>query len=67
MSLTKNKKLDIAYVQLKKGRVKETVEIRPGILIDLDRSGNILGIEVLSLRSIAPALNYSTMQIRKAS
>ena len=67
MKIAKTKKLDVAYVQLKRGRVKETIQIRPGVLIDLDKSGNILGIEVLSLRSLAPALTFSSNRVRRAA
>ena len=56
VKVTKNTKLDVGYVQLRRGRVHRTVELKPGILIDLDKSGEVLGIEVLSLKSLAPAL-----------
>ena len=56
VKLTKNKRLDVAYVKFKAGRVAETVEVRPGVLLDLDSKGNILGIEVLSLKTLAPVL-----------
>ena len=56
MKAKKDTKLDVAYVQLRKGRVDSTVEIRPGLLIDLDKTGEILGIEVLSLEKLAPLI-----------
>ena len=55
--ISKNRKLNVAYVQFRRGRVKTTVEFRPGVLVDLDKKGGILGIEVLSLSSVAPALS----------
>ena len=56
MKVSKNKKLDVGYVQFKSRKVHKTVELRPGILFDLDKAGDVLGIEVLSLKSLAPAL-----------
>ena len=56
MKVTKNKKLDIAYVQFRKGTVYKTVKIHEGLLMDLDRKGNVIGIEVLSLAELAPSL-----------
>ena len=56
MKITKDLNLNVGYVQFRSGKVVETVEIRPGILIDLGKSGEVLGIEVLSLQSLAPAL-----------
>ena len=54
MKIKKDVKLDVAYVQLRIGQVSSTLEIRPGLLVDLDKHGEILGIEVLSLEKLAP-------------
>jgi uncharacterized protein YuzE len=64
MKVTRKKKLDVAYVQLRKGSVAKTLKIRKDILIDLDRSGQVLGIEVLSLSALAPALRVSSQSGR---
>ena len=47
---------DAMYVHLTDGEVDRTEEIKPGILLDYDTSGNVLGIEVLymSNRSESP-------------
>ena len=56
MKITKNSKLDVAYVKLKKGKVARTFEANPGILFDFDKNGEVLGIEVLSIQKLAPAI-----------
>jgi uncharacterized protein YuzE len=56
METTKDEKLDVAYVRLRNGKVAKTVEIKPGILLDIDSSGEVLGIEVLSVSKLAPSL-----------
>lgn len=56
MKVSKDKKLDVAYVQFKTGRVSKTVEVRPGILLDLDARGAVLGLEVMSISTLAPVL-----------
>lgn len=56
METTKDEKLDVAYVRLRHGKVVRTVEIKPGILLDVDKNGEVLGIEVLSLAKLAPSL-----------
>jgi len=56
LKIKRDKNLDVGYVSFKKGKIVETVEIRPGVLLDLNRTGDILGIEVLSLKKIAPQL-----------
>lgn len=54
MRVKKNTKLDVAYVQLRRGAVAKTIELRPGILMDLDKNGEVIGIEVLSIAKLAP-------------
>lgn len=56
MKVTKDKKLHVDYVQLKTGKVTRTVEFSPGLLVDFDKHGNVLGLEVLSLSKLAPVL-----------
>jgi uncharacterized protein YuzE len=56
MRVSKNKKLNVAYVQFRKGSSAKTVRVMENILIDFDAKGKILGIEVLDLAELAPAL-----------
>ncbi len=60
MNIKKDKFLDVAYVQLKKGSVSRTIEIKPGILVDIDKNGEVIGIEVLSLKKLSPQLFVET-------
>ena len=56
MKFTRNQKLDVGYLELRKGKVHRTIKVRKGILIDLDRNGQVLGIEVLSLSVLSTDL-----------
>lgn len=38
---------DALYIQLAEGEVEKTEELKPGMLVDYDSLGNMLGIEVL--------------------
>ncbi len=67
MKIKKNKKLDIAYIQLRRGRVVETIELRPGILFDLDKKGEVIGIEVMSLEKLAPLLTVHKYESAKSA
>ena len=58
IKVSKDKRHDVGYVQFKQGKVSKTVEIRPGILLDLDAKGAVLGLEVMSLMTLAPVLKY---------
>ena len=38
---------DALYVQLMEGEVEKTEEIKPGMILDYDANGHVLGVEVL--------------------
>jgi uncharacterized protein YuzE len=42
---------DAAYVKIADGEIADTREITDGIIIDYDAEGNILGVEILSIKS----------------
>ena len=39
--------LDALYIHLSEGDVEKTEEIKPGMMLDYDAEGNVLGVEVL--------------------
>ncbi len=50
MKIEYDTEADAAYISIAKGRVAETREISEGLNIDYDASGNVLGIEILSVQ-----------------
>lgn len=44
---------DALYIRLAAGKVAETEEVRPGLMLDYDESGKILGIEMLDVSKTA--------------
>jgi uncharacterized protein YuzE len=59
-------KSDVLYIVARKGKEEEFVEIAPGINIELDEKGEVIGIEILNassfLKPIAKPL-YQHMQM----
>ena len=47
MKITYDKIANVAYMTLRKGKVAKTVEMSESVIVDLDKKGNILGIEML--------------------
>ena len=47
---------DALYIQLTEGEIEKTGEIKPGMILDYDANGNVLGVELLyvSRRSELP-------------
>jgi uncharacterized protein YuzE len=48
MNITYDKIADAAYMTLRKGKVAKTVEMSDSVILDLNKKGNLLGIEILS-------------------
>ncbi|MBZ0092402.1 MAG: DUF2283 domain-containing protein [Sulfuricellaceae bacterium] len=38
---------DALYLELASGEVEKTEEIKPGVIMDYDGDGNVIGVEVL--------------------
>ncbi|HLA25702.1 MAG TPA: DUF2283 domain-containing protein [Patescibacteria group bacterium] len=49
MKITYDKKADALNIVLKKGLVKNTIEVSPEIFVDLDKEGKPLYLEIIGL------------------
>ncbi len=47
MKVKYNKEVDVLIIQISVGEISESDESKPGIIIDYDKEGNILRIEIL--------------------
>lgn len=47
MLIRYDKEVDVVYIQFSEKKVSESDEDKPGIILDYDVDGNIVGIEVL--------------------
>ena len=54
MKATYDKEADAMNIRVKNGKVYKTLEISDSILVDVDRKGRALGIEILFLSSRMP-------------
>ena len=59
-------KSDVLYMGVKKGIEEEFVEISPGINVELDQNGQVIGIEILNaskvLRSVVKSLQREILE-----
>ena len=49
MKLKIDKESDALYFRLDDDEIVESEEVQPGIILDFDESGRVVGIEILSL------------------
>lgn len=51
---------DVLYIATRKGLEEEFTEIAPGVNVELDSNGNVLGVEILrASRTLKPFLRSS--------
>ena len=51
MNINYDQTADAVYINLKKGKVAKTAKLAERLLVDLDKSGKILGLEILDASS----------------
>jgi uncharacterized protein YuzE len=54
MKITYDKMADALYIYLRKGKVAKTKKVTSRLLIDVDKKGNVLGIEILDVSRQIP-------------
>jgi len=64
MKVTYDPEVDVLHIVLSNAAIQETDENKPGVIIDYDKDGNLIGLEILeaSMRVENPrALEYAVM------
>lgn len=66
MKLHYDEEADALYLRLDDSAVDESDEVQPGIILDFDASGQVVGIEILGLRARVPLANLKQIQFEVA-
>ncbi|MEK7147035.1 MAG: DUF2283 domain-containing protein [Patescibacteria group bacterium] len=53
MMIKYDKEIDALYIGINKAKVAKTLEQREGFLIDVDKNGKIIGIEILNFSKVS--------------
>ena len=59
MKIEYDKEADALYVEFSKSKIYKTREESDNFLVDVDKKGNVVGIEVLNASKIAPKKKLS--------
>ena len=63
MEIKFDQEADALYIQFQTGKVKETLKLRDGILIDIDKKGKLFGIEILDVTQRIPIKELGHLDI----
>lgn len=63
MKIRYDPKVDAVYIELAKGRYDVSREISESIIVDVDKKGKVLGIEILDASENIPAFDPQNIKI----
>ena len=64
MKITYDKEADAMYIEFAEGKFAKNKKIDDLTIIDLDKDGNLLGIEILDVSKRIPLESLSKVQVR---
>jgi len=63
MKIEYDKIADAMYIYLKKAKVFKTIKMQDRLIVDLDKKGNVIGIEVLDASSQMPKKSIKGLEL----
>ena len=66
MKLKVDKEADALYFRLDEQRIVESEEVCPGVILDFDEEGRVVGVEFLDISSRATSAELSLIQFQSA-
>jgi uncharacterized protein YuzE len=57
---------DAVYIRLDDSSIVDSEEVQPGIVLDFDERGQVVGIEILKVKERVPLANLKQMQFEVA-
>ena len=64
MEINYDKEADAVYIEFQKGEFAKNMKIDDFTIIDLDKKGNILGIEILEVSKRIPIESLSEINVK---
>lgn len=64
MIIEYDKIADAIYISLKKSKVDKTIKMKDRLLVDVDKKGNTIGIEILDVSHQLPKKNLVEISLR---
>ncbi len=66
MKLKVDEKNDALYFSLDESAIVESEEVQPGVILDFNDKGQVVGVEILGLKDRVPAAQLKTLLFETA-
>jgi uncharacterized protein YuzE len=66
MRLHVDEKADALYIRFDESAVVESEEVRPGVVLDFDAQGRVVGLEMLRVKESLPEADLRKVQLEVA-
>jgi len=66
MRLRVDKGDDALYFRLNESAIVDSEEVRPGVILDFDKDGQVVGVEFLGIKDRMPEEELSSLQFQTA-
>ncbi|MBM4267838.1 MAG: DUF2283 domain-containing protein [Deltaproteobacteria bacterium] len=63
MKIHFDEKADVLYLRLDESTIVESEEVKPGIVLDFDAAGDVVGVEIRSPRTRSPSAHLRPFQL----
>ena len=67
MRMNYDEQVDALYLSLDESDVVESEEVKPGIILDFNAAGEVIGIEVLDVKRRVPGADLKQVKFEEAS
>ena len=57
---------DALYIRLEESAIVASEEVSPGIILDIDEGGRVVGIEILNVRERLPGADLKRVEVEVA-
>ena len=57
---------DALYIRLEESAIVESEEVSPGVILDFDEGGRVVGIEILNVRQRLPGADLRRVEVEVA-
>ena len=66
MRIKVDKENDALYFRVDERAITDSEEIRPGVILDYDKDGNVIGLELLGIKKTIPEKELTSIQFHTA-